>query len=93
MAANQRLHICLIHKAFTKGQVHLKANNHTDIITLFQCSVSTFKGGLMLTFRGKNSSYFCKVVDFGYVMDLCFKTNLQEWKGVQVKEHFGISLN
>jgi len=70
-----------------------QCNNHTDIITLFQCSVSTFKGGLMLTFRGKNSSYFCKVVYFGYVMDLCFRTNLQEWKGVKVKEHFGISLN
>ena len=47
----------------------------------------------MLTFRGKNSSYFCKVVYFGYVMDLCFRTNLQEWKGVKVKKHFGISLN
>lgn len=26
-------------------------------------------------------------------MDMCFRTNLQEWKGVKVKKHFGISLN
>lgn len=76
MAANERLHIRLIHKAIRKGDVRLKLHCQPKIASLCSCAVCPHSNEVFLqTFRGKTDHIYvnccCGSVKISQVNDVC----------------------